>query len=250
MTYTAYKSEWLYDIEQAENTIEKGRQFAIKLITQWLDNTDLSENMFFCDGSGDGGIDIAVLDNSSQEINEDSNTKQGNTWYIIQSKYGSAFSGVDTLLSESHKVITTLQGKNKKLNDFTASVVEKIQNFRQQASDLDKIILLFATENHLTNEEKEALNSIRILGRNQLGDLFDVDNISIEMIYERLEQHQNQEITLPFHGNVTLSGENLLVGSISLINLYQFLSEYRKKTGDLDRIYEKNVRRFLGADDN
>jgi hypothetical protein len=43
------------------------------------------------------------------------------------------------------------------------------------------------------------------------------------------------------------SGTDLLVGSIGLVNLYQFLKRYRDQTGDLDRIYEKNVRRFLGG---
>jgi hypothetical protein len=29
--------------------------------------------------------------------------------------------------------------------------------------------------------------------------------------------------------------------------MYDFLKEYRDKTGDLDQIFEKNVRRFLGS---
>ena len=37
------------------------------------------------------------------------------------------------------------------------------------------------------------------------------------------------------------------MGSTSLINLYNFLKAYRNKTEDLDQLYEKNVRRFLGA---
>ncbi len=43
------------------------------------------------------------------------------------------------------------------------------------------------------------------------------------------------------------SGPDLLVGSVGLLNLYKFLQRYREQTGDLDRIYEKNVRRFLGG---
>jgi hypothetical protein len=33
--------------------------------------------------------------------------------------------------------------------------------------------------------------------------------------------------------------------AIGLIELYEFLREFRERTGDLDRLYEKNVRRFL-----
>jgi hypothetical protein len=43
------------------------------------------------------------------------------------------------------------------------------------------------------------------------------------------------------------SGPNLLVGSTSLIDLYEFLKRYKKATLDLDQLYEKNVRRFLGG---
>lgn len=38
-----------------------------------------------------------------------------------------------------------------------------------------------------------------------------------------------------------------MVGSTSLIKLYEFLKAYRDLTEDLDQLYEKNVRRFLGA---
>ena len=52
---------------------------------------------------------------------------------------------------------------------------------------------------------------------------------------------------VPLKGsNAALSGKDLLVGSVSLLNLYDFLKNYRAQTGDLDRLYEKNVRRWLG----
>ena len=40
---------------------------------------------------------------------------------------------------------------------------------------------------------------------------------------------------------------DLLVQPISLLSLYDFLKAYRIGTGDLDQLYEKNVRRFLGS---
>ena len=43
------------------------------------------------------------------------------------------------------------------------------------------------------------------------------------------------------------SGPSLLVGSTSLTKLYEFLKGYRNRTQDLDQLYEKNVRCFLGA---
>ncbi len=34
----------------------------------------------------------------------------------------------------------------------------------------------------------------------------------------------------------------LLVGSTSLFSIYEFMKAYRDQTGDLDQLYEKNVR--------
>ena len=250
ISYSEFKEEWLRDIkENSENTIQKGRQFAVKLITQWLDNDLLADNIQYCDGAKDGGIDIALLDDSSKESENLDGTQinEWNTWYIIQSKYGTSFSGESTILEEGMKVIRTLSDNKRKLNKYSENIVEKIKYFRENASSYDKIILLFATEDYLSDGEKEVLSTLRVYGREKLGDIFDVDSISIELIYDRLEESNRKKFNFSLNGNVSLSGDNLLVGSLSLIDLYKFLKKYRQKTGDLDHIYEKNVRRFLGG---
>ena len=48
-------------------------------------------------------------------------------------------------------------------------------------------------------------------------------------------------------GHLVEAGNDLLVGSVSLLDLYSFLKSYRHSAGDLDQLYEKNVRRFLGG---
>ena len=45
---------------------------------------------------------------------------------------------------------------------------------------------------------------------------------------------------------MVLSGEEMLVGSVGLVQLFEFLKNYKVITGDLDMLYEKNVRKFLG----
>lgn len=230
ISYSEFKEEWLRDIkENSENTIQKGRQFAVKLITQWLDNDLLADNIQYCDGAKDGGIDIALLDDSSKESENLDGTQinEGNTWYIIQSKYGTSFSGESTILEEGMKVIRTLSDNKRKLNKYSENIVEKIKYFRENASSYDKIILLFATEDYLSDGEKEVLSTLRVYGREKLGDIFDVDSISIELIYDRLEESNRKKFNFSLNGNVSLSGDNLLVGSLSLIDLYKFLKKYR-----------------------
>ena len=80
------------------STTELGNRFARKLLTQWLDIGEVSDDIVYCDGSGDGGIDIAYLSRSEGGDGGDSGVVEGDVWYLVQSKYGSAFQGVNTLL--------------------------------------------------------------------------------------------------------------------------------------------------------
>ena len=91
------------------------------------------------------------------------------------------------------------------------------------------------------------LNRVRIMGRESLGTLFDVDAVSIETIYLRtLEDATAAALIVTLKADLVSSEQSLLVGAVSLLQLYDFLKSYRAQTEDLDRLYEKNVRRFLG----
>ncbi len=150
---------------------------------QWLDFSEDTDDIIFCDGSGDGGIDVAFLQRG--DILEE-NTNEGDTWYLIQSKYGSAFSGVDTLLREAQKVIETLDGKNKKLSSLATDVLERLQNFRSKASQKDKLVLVFASVESLSEKENRVINDIKAFGKARIGEIFDVETISVETIYQRI----------------------------------------------------------------
>ncbi len=244
LSFQSYQEEWLKDVcLEDQTTTDLGRRFAHKLLTQWLDVDDSSEDLINCDGSGDGGIDIAYLHRGEGE-------GTGHTWYLIQSKYGKAFRGNATLWAESQKVIDTLDGKNKRLSSLTQELIERLKIFRKQSSDLDHIKLVFATEEPLTDDQKRGLLDVLAMGRQRLGPLFDIDAISIQNIYLR-----NQETTVssdlprlnvPIKADLISSGKELLLGSVSLLDLYHFLKAYKWQTGDLNQIYERNVRHFLG----
>jgi len=245
-----FRKEWLGEVlANKPSSIDKGHRFARKLVTQWLDIEQASEDLVYCDGSGDGGIDIAYLDRGQGSEGE-GDAPEGHTWYLVQSKYGRAFAGTNTILEESQKVIDTLDGRRARLSSLAEGLLERLTTFRRQASERDRIVLIFATEEALTEEQKRALNDVRNMGRGRLGSLFDVDAVSIDNIRQRLLSEQ--EVTLPalkvpLRTNIVKSGEELLVGSTSLTALYDFLKAYRQATGDLDRLYERNVRLFLGS---
>jgi len=249
LTFEAFESEWLTDILiDNPSPFEKGRRFSRKLIGQWFDfdgENDSPDDIIFCDGSGDGGIDIAYLQRGDED---EENANEGNTWYLVQSKYGKAFQGTNTLLQEAQKLIDTLDGKRANLSSLSANLLQRLQTFRATASPKDKLILVYATQRPLTIDEKRAVDDIRAMGKSRLGSYFDTELISVENIYNRILETipviNKTKVNITAH--LVSSGKELYVGSIGLIQLFEFLKLYKAKTGDLDLLYEKNVRKFLG----
>ena len=247
MNLDTFETEWLIDITAGNpSTVEKGNRFARKLVGQWLDlnnQDEASDDVVFCDGSGDGGIDLAYLLREDEE-----NSNEGNTWYLIQSKYGTAFQGSSTLLVEAQKLIDTLDGKRNNLSSVSKELLKRIQTFKDSASPKDKLVLVYATNKNLNDDEKRAVEDIRAMGKARLGTFFETASVSIETIYNRVIEtttfvnKNNVNIT----AHLVESGKELLVGSIGLVQLYDFLKDFKAKTGDLDILYEKNVRKFLG----
>lgn len=248
-SYDDYRNEWLSDVTSGNpTTTQLGTRFAHKLTTQWLDLEPDFSDIYYCDGAGDGGIDIALL-LRGETAGSNAESPEGDTWYLIQSKYGSAFAGTQTLLTEGQKVIETLDGRRASLSSLAQELLERVRMFRESASELDRIVLVYATTDPLSPPEREVMNDVRNMGRARLGNIFDVEAVAVETIYRRLleEGHSPALLEVPLRSSFVASGDDLLIGAVSLTALYDFLKAYRRATDDLDRLYEKNVRRFLGG---
>ena len=60
LTFDQFSNQWLAEITEGNpSTVELGHRFARKLIVQWLDLDESTGELIYCDGSGDGGIDVA-----------------------------------------------------------------------------------------------------------------------------------------------------------------------------------------------
>ena len=245
VTFDEFCEEWLREFREGDmSSFAKGKQFAFKLVTQWLEINEDDDDLEICEGSGDGGIDIAYLRRSEDD---DDNSQEGDAWYLVQSKYGTAFSGSETIFSEGQKVIKTLSKENNNLSDAALRLLARIDNFRQQASERDRIVLVFATERPISQSDRRSLDDIRTLGKKHIGSLFDVEDISLHTIWETHDTASPPPLSVPINGNFVDPSSGLRVGTITLIDLYDFLKAYRTKTGNLDQLYEKNVRKFLGG---
>jgi len=244
--YKQFAQEWIAEIDAGNPTsVEKGNRFACKLITQWLNIEKDDDNITYCDGTADGGIDLAYLEMAEDQTDDKEEIVSGDTWYLVQSKYGSAFKGVSSIIEESQKIIDTLDGKRPKLNSLAQGIKEKLDAFRSKATPgKDRIVLVFATSEPLNDDQKRAVQDVQAMGQNRLGQVFNVETVSVKTIFDRLGDAVDYKLKLTTTLHQT--GEDLWVGTTRLLDLYEFLCSYKEKTGDLDQIFQKNVRKFLG----
>lgn len=240
-----YKAIWLstHAIEETSNTTEKGRRFAQKLFTQYLDISEDDEDLFVSNGGGDGGIDIAYLQRSNSELDADG----GDVWYVVQSKYGSAFKGASMLHGEAHKIFTTLTSTTH-LSVDVKNVVEKIHLFMQNIGEQDRLILIFLTLDPITQDnDKRTLKEIEEYGKIRLGNYFEAKSVSLESVYAE-NIAKDIYIKVPLKAKLSnLADDTVLAGAVRLTDLYDFVKQYKTRSGgDLERLYDKNIRKFLG----
>ena len=246
-SYEDFKQEYLAEFTDDLSTVEKGRRFAKKLVEDFYELPD-SADWNYCGGPGDGGIDIAILDRQGGEEEEDQQEDvKGDTWYLIQSKYSSQ-SHPSHFHEEAKKIVATLTDKHEeKLSDTGKEITQRLKYFLKNSSDKDRLIIVFVTQNPI---EQKTLDHIRQQNQQTFPSLhFDVQNISIKSIYYNLFT-KAQDISLNLRGHFQTQksklNNTLLVGTVTLENLYRFLKEYQKGTNNLDLIYEYNIRQYLG----
>jgi hypothetical protein len=142
------------------------------------------------------------------------------------------------------KIFDTLTGNNKKLSSMSEDLVQRLCSFRENMSQDDRIILLFALIDPEIDIYSGVIDQIRLLGQNKLGSFFDTEMVSIRTIYERNQSQQSNDIKASL--SIRLRSQ-MIIAPVTIEAIYQMLNEYRNHTSDLDKIFEKNVRRFLGT---
>jgi AIPR protein len=240
-----FEAQWLEEIEAgAPSTTKKGHRFAQKILRDWLELDSDTAEVIYCDGAGDGGIDAAVfIPHASEEDAE------GDVWMLVQGKYGSAFKGADTLFTEANKVFETLEGKRENLSSLAGNVVVRIRQFLSQLGPKDRLEYVVATNRRLSRDDYDNLEAIRKIGQQKFGAHFHVEEVSIETIYNKLADSEDRSgamLKVPLKTTIASAGGNLHVGATKLVDMFSFMQAYKSSCGDLDMLYDKNVRKFLG----
>lgn len=244
--FNAYKKEWLRDItKKGISSTEKGMLFTQKLFTEWLslDENQEYNNIINLDGCGDGGIDLAYL---SQNYID--NEEKQDIWYLVQGKLTEKQHAERFLRREVNKFFNTLEKKprQRKLSTEVTELLETLTIFQEKLSENDKLVYVFATTNPLSEENIKTLNILEQEGINKFGAHFSIEHISIKNIYDQVSSRKNMEYIFTLEASLLKSSGNMFLGSIKLFSLYEMMHEFYIKTADLDSLYEKNVRLYLG----
>lgn len=211
--FEQFKDQWLNTLE----TIHVS--FSRKLFADWIDIDVNNENISNVD---DEFIDVVYLQDSQFE-----EVEKERTLYLVSSNTEGkdAVSRVDSI----HNFIRN----NQETKEFYNTITEK-----------DKIIYVIASKDQTINSG--FFGSILTTGKQEINSFFFVESISIKTIYERLSTTLG-ELKFTVDVNLQKSSENIYIGSFKLLDLYNFMLEYEKETNDIDKLYEKNVRKYLGA---
>src|SRR5690242_10268655 len=145
VSYEDFERQWLEDIRAGNpSTTVVGNRFAQKILRDWHDIDDTGTEVILCDGAGDGGIDAAVFVKS-----DPTEGIEGDTWMLVQSKYGSALGGVVTITVEAQKVFATLEGRNQSLSSLSKELVQRLRTFLQNKGPKDRLEYVLVTTRKL-----------------------------------------------------------------------------------------------------
>lgn len=84
ITLDEFEGQWLEEVTAGQpSTTQLGHRFAEKILRDWHEIDLATSEIILCDGAGDGGIDAAVF-----VPRDPSEGIEGDTWLLVQSKYG------------------------------------------------------------------------------------------------------------------------------------------------------------------
>lgn len=246
ISYENYKKKWIeehvmYSTNSIEpSDVEKGNRFGIGLTYSYFNFNDETKG-FKSDGTGDGGIDFAFID--------ENNIDGGRTFNIIQSKYGTSYKGINSIVEELNKFFDTIIGNNR-LSSNSGKIINKLKSFIDgNLKDSDKILYTLETTDKISEKEERILQRQKLQFQNIFKNKinFEVQSISLYTLYNKLDDIDTRKFKLKICTNILSSGKNEYLCFISLKDYYKFIKDYMFIDNDITRLYSKNVRGYLGA---
>jgi len=233
INFSDFKNNWLQGLDNTNSNIF-ANQFSTKLLSQWLDLSENNEQLIESDGSRNFGLSLIYQQTDDAE----------NKIFLVVNKYAVQ---VDSDIQLRDGIIKILQHFYRK-SDYL-ELPEQVKLIIKLISDETEVIVLIATEDDVDTETLIAIYNLKTKVKTEISNLIDIQHISLRNIYELvLEEEEKANYNFNFKADIRPSGNNIFMGSVELLQLYEFLATYEKETGDINRIYEKNVRNYQGAE--
>ncbi len=246
ITFEEFKDSWLENRGLTDDnltSLQKGQLLGFKLLENYLDfelNNE-KENLYELDRSNDGGIDLAFF--RKGEINAENETQESDIWYLVQTKFNILANKFANLYTEVDKILKTLENSNK-LHKEAQELVDKVNKFRNEKEG--EIYIIYGTVNPL---DSDSLNEVARFNNHLHASYPEIKLIPISLanIFEDYGKVVSIKVGLKAHlSHPANNNADIWCGVVQLPYFYEFLSEYKKRTGDFNMIFEKNVRKFLG----
>lgn len=234
---------------------EKSFHIAKKLFSQWLDLDDGSEDF---EPIQDLGFEFAYY---SEGVPSEDNSSEEYCWYLVFCDYHKSLElFVEIVKKLSDRIESSLSQPNVKvekiLGDLSDSsklqmgekakinVMDEIIKFARKVEKDPMLYKLKLVVASVSGDNREAFFQFK---KESFLKYYSLEFISIETVYNRISDENTRSAVFQIKAPLNKFGNNLLLGSIHLKNLYHFLEEYASRMGDIDLVYQKNVRKYLGS---
>lgn len=243
--YPAYREQWIAD-NLSDADVPPRRALAVALYGHWNDEAELDPpTTRLGDPDRPGGVGLVVFD-----LATDPDGADAVTLVVADVEPPTA----DEDLERGHVIAKFLAGRRADLPCLDAATAERVLKFVRNCRDGDRLTLLVGSVDALDPDRTAAWEATFEEARRTVGPCVIWERVSVESIHHGLgERSDIASLVGDDRPGVLLRAEllpaksGLRVGPVSLRAMYDFLHAYRATTGDLDRLYDRNVRRFLGG---
>ncbi len=237
ISYEQFCSQWIAEVkarfaphEQAPGGRELRREVIAQLLRDALQNDFGDEELVWIE-AGAAGLDAYFWDSA-----DDDAPLMRVARFLLPAD----------LPADGRAVTREIGALCKTLDAATShGELEPLLDFWRRPQENARLIVTFVSPNDLPQKERDALpDAAAILAANARLET-SVEAVSLHTIYTRDYVDISVAVPLRVRGDAQ-NGAEFIIGAVTLPDLYEFLQEFRGARGELDSLYDKNVRVFLG----
>jgi hypothetical protein len=229
------KQRIIEEVSKETSTTDKGKKFFDLYVNEYFHPSD--DNKFtYLDGSGDGKIDgyrICLIPDGPLR------------WDIVQTKFGTSFSGVDTVISETKGFLANVKNPNFKGKDDTFDGFRQFLKTTREGNLPNYVKYYFITSDPIDDGSSKVVKELEISFFNSTGVRLYAECLSLD----NLEDETRKGTIITLKSNFLYQhpeNKDFFKGTITFDDLYKVIKESESQ-GNKDSILNGNVRGYQGS---